>query len=150
LQVGDKHLQEALSKGAEQVIAEVFAAYRHVYPDIASTAPIFLRNCAASMTYGEMQKAYNHSVKGRYHHEYVDDFPSFLEAIVECGFVGVHGRETPRYVEGRFAYNATSIPNYTARDRFVLHPAASRHYGISCASLDGRVVLPLGSHVELS
>jgi hypothetical protein len=146
--VQPSHLAKALNDGAATVVAEVYAAYRHVYADIAHVAPSFLRETASVSGYGDLQIAYNHSVKGRYTHDYVEGFPSFLEAMIDCGFLGVAGERTPRYVEAQFAYNTLTSPNYTSRSQFAVHPAATRRYGARQDTRHAQVVLPLGSVAE--
>ena len=137
----------AIGVGSERVLSEVYSAYRHVYPDIGASAPPFLCYCDAIGDYGDFQRAYNHTVKGRVHHEYANDFPSFLSAIVDCGLVGVRTRETPMYVEAKFAYNFVGELNFTSRDELVLHPAVRCHYGLDPTKLNGRAVLPFGSYL---
>jgi hypothetical protein len=141
-------MEETVNVGCDRVMSEVFSAYRHVYPDIGRTAPPFLRYCQSISHYGELHKAYNETVKGRFHHEYVDDFPSFLSALVDCGLIGVKYRETPRYIEAKFAYNYIGELNFTSKDKLVIHPAACRQFDISLEAQDGKAVLPFGSYIE--
>lgn len=142
-----EQLEGAVDLGCARVIGEVYSAYRHVYPDIGVIGPPFLRYCRSVSSYGDLQRAYNETVKGRFGHEYASDFSSFLSAIVDCGLVGVKTRETPKYIEAKFAYNFVGELNFTSRDVMVLHPAVRRHYDIGQDTQGGKAVLPFGAYL---
>jgi hypothetical protein len=128
LPVGRRALEAALDRGAETIAREVFTSYKHVYPQVSQVMEKLLGHCDSEMSYGDLHKLYNREVHRQYPHDYCDDFPSFLRAIIDCGIFGIRVKESERAVEGRFAYNYGGRITFNEKDVILMHPAFCRQY----------------------
>ena len=126
----------------ERIVAEIFVAFRIMYPHAEKTCRLCVPELDHYFTLGDLQKVFN-----RHGKKYFGggDFFDFKRMLIEIGVIGRFLEETDIYYKARFEYTASHELITSVDDTYCLHPLFSGIYGNGRKS---KPVYPYGSDVE--
>jgi hypothetical protein len=142
--IQEKSIREGIHRVEELVCHEIFAAYKHIYPNVDAVCAACIPDLHVRFGYGELHEVFNHHGKRTMVSE---DFDEFKRMLIEVGIVGKVIDETDRYVIGGFEYAAGHRLVMGTSDEMCLHPVFTHIYSAK-RSEPPKPVYPKGSDAQ--
>jgi hypothetical protein len=141
--IDPQSIRDGIQRIEQTVCYEIFAAYKHTYPQAREVCYACIPNLPMRFTTGELQVAFNRHGKPAMGS---DDFGDFKRMLVEIGALGkvLKDQETDRYVVGQFEYSADYRLATAATDEFCLHPLFTQIFSAQIGETP-KPVYPYGS-----
>jgi hypothetical protein len=143
-------VDEAITKNETVLVAEIFSAYRYVFPEAERVCRALFGNFPTVFSYDELENKWRQARRPSYSMENGGniDFVSITDMLLRIGAIGVvENAPTSKYIEGVFSYNQLVPPNIGQGYALCMHPIFGRHFRCK-PSMHNKAVLPYGVIME--
>ena len=143
----EKAILEGIFETEGIICQEVFRAFKYRFPGAEQACKQCIPYLPLYFPYGELHRVYNKHGQGIFG---VYEFGDLLNMLIEIGVIGRVIRETDRYIEGRFEYNAPHHLVVSSDDRLCLHPVFSEVFAAKKPEVgpETRAIYPFGTDID--
>lgn len=138
--ISERRIVGGIRRVEEQIVKEIFGAFRLVYPTAEETCRRCLPALGHKFDSGDLHRVYNHHGKAVFNGSSVHEFRRMLQEIGAVGRVN-RDKSGDVYIQGDFEYNVEHEVAIAPQDEMCLHPLFS---GIYRGSQNERPVYPSG------
>lgn len=141
----DLAVADAVETVCPLIAAEIFGAYRHVFPAAEKVSKVMFSGFPVAFSYEELENRWRKRGRPVALASAPDvEFPPFCELMLRMGVIGIVTDETSQYLEATFSYDSAAPTNVGDGSSLCLHPIFRRHFNASAVEPD-KAVMPRGS-----
>lgn len=143
LQVTEEGITQGVRNVEDNIVAEIFTAYRAVHPKAEAACRACIPELTHVFSIGDMERTFRRHGKKAIE---TDDFQDFRRTLVEIGAVGKLIDETDQYFQAQFEYTVPAELVFSSDDRYCIHPLFSHLF--AAKKNENKPIYPYGTNAD--